>query len=1051
MKKIYFSILLLITIISNVTAQLNYQWALNPKNIDTLGGNVIGKTIKVDASGNTYVVGFFQGTADFDPGSGISILTSLGDFDIFIAKYDALGNYIFAKNIGGIGSSLGSVSGMSIASDGNGDVSGYLDNNGNIYITGAFYGTIDFDPGVGIANLSCIASYETNSFLAKYDASGNYIFAKSIGSANGYTISNAITVDALGNSYLTGYLYGTADFDPGVGVANLTATPGPSNGDIFIAKYNAIGNYVSAICIGGSAGDLGKSIAIDGSNNIYVTGTFMGPVDFDPSAGIANLNSSGIFIAKYNSALGLIYAKDIAGYCTVTSIAIDGNHNAYVTGYLYGTVDFDPSSSIVNLASNGNDDIFIAKYDAVGNYIYAKSIGGLNSDRSNSIVVDNSGSISITGFFKGNCDFDPGVGSANLTSLDSAIFIAKYDASGNYMFAKSIDATGFDQGNSIAINNSGNTYITGVFSNTADFDPSSSTTILTAASMTLNAFVGKYDINGNYMWAKALGGYANIIYNEQGKGITHDLVGNVYVTGYYSGIVDFDPSNGIANLASVGNNDIFLAKYDASGNYVFAKSIGGNSIEQGNAISIDNVGNIYITGTFKGTVDFDPSSATANFTSTGISNIFIAKYDATGNYIFANTIGGTGSNQSLSMAIDDNNDTFITGIFSGTADFDPGVGILNLTTAGASASFLAKYNASGNNIFAIKIEGTSIVQSNSLTIDSHGNSFITGNFRNTTDFDPGAGLANLVSAGLSDVFFAKYDSLGNYIYAKRIGGTGNEIGTSIAVDGNDNAYITGSFYGTADFDPNAGIVNLTSVGASDVFIARYDSIGNYVFAERIGGANSDQGSSIVLDANNNIYLSGYFQGIVDFDPGAAIANLTSNGGNDIFLMRCDSNGNYIEGNAMGGTGNDLGSSIDIDALGNQYVTGAFTNIVDFDPNIGVANLQSFNSQDIFVAKYSGTTNSVADFSISIPSISIYPNPYSNTTQINYILNNTAYVNIDVYDVIGQKIAKIISSNQSSGEYKYQFSAKERGFPSGVYFVKMSFDEKVVMKKIIEIK
>jgi hypothetical protein len=267
---------------------------------------------------------------------------------------------------------------------------------------------------------------------------------------------------------------------------------------------------------------------------------------------------------------------------------------------------------------------------------------------------------------------------------------------------------------------------------------------------------------------------------------------------------------------------VFLAKYDASGNYVFAKNMGGTSSETANAIAMDGTGNVYITGYYFGTSDFDPGVGTASLSSvSGTQDIFIAKYDASGNYLYAKSIGGTSNDRGQSITVDGSGNVYITGYFTGTADFDPSASTANVATIGSNDIFLAKYDASGNYVYAKGIGGTGDDRGMDIAIDGSDNLYITGNFSTTADFDPSASTASLVSAGGTDVFVAKYDASGNYVYARALGGTAADLGNAIAVDDDGNTYITGSFSATADFEPGSSTRNLISVSGTDFFVARY--------------------------------------------------------------------------------------------------------------------------------------------------------------------------------------------------------------------------------------
>ncbi len=472
--------------------------------------------------------------------------------------------------------------------------------------------------------------------------------------------------------------------------------------------------------------------------------------------------------------------------------------------------------------------LFVTQVNAqVTVYKWAKAIGGTDFDTSNSVAVDASGNVYTTGAFSGTVDFDPGAGTANLTSsgfLD--IFISKLDASGNFVWAKAIGGNGYGQSNGIAVDASGNVYTTGWFNGSVDFDPGAGTANLTSANddffndPSQDIFISKLDASGNYVWAKAMGGVSSDI----GYGIAVDASGNVYTTGSFSEgmnstTVDFDPGTGTANLTVVGNVDIFISKLDTSGNYVWAKSMGSPGGEAAKSIAVDASGNVYTTGYFGNTVDFNPGAGTANLTA-GNFDIFISKLDASGNYVWAKAMGGIDDDQASSIAVDASGNVYTTGYFFGTADFNPGAGTANHTTAGGRDIFISKLDASGNYVWSKAMGGTTLDISKGIKVDASGNVYTTGYFMGIADFDPSAATANLTSAGSTDIFISKLDASGNYVWAKKMGGTGEDIGYGIAVNASGNVYTTGYFNVTADFDPGAGTANLTSAGSADIFISK---------------------------------------------------------------------------------------------------------------------------------------------------------------------------------------------------------------------------------------
>lgn len=452
-------------------------------------------------------------------------------------------------------------------------------------------------------------------------------------------------------------------------------------------------NYEWAKKMGGAGFEQGNDIAVDEAGNVYATGYFSGTVDFDPGAGIANLTSTGesnIFICKLDASGNYLWAKSIGGttlFSEGRAIAIDGLGNVYATGDFYGTADFDPGPGTAELNSAGSQDIFICKFDASGNYLWAKNIGAGSEDIANDIAIDPLGNAYTTGYFGGTVDFDPSTGTAELTAAGWAdIFICKLDASGNYLWAKSMGAAGGDISHAIAVDASSNVYTTGLFSFTVDFDPSPLGTAELTSTNNLDAFVCKLNASGNYVWAKNMGGG----YNTIGYSIAVDNSENVYTTGYFEGTTDFDPNEGTAELTSTGYKDIFVCKFDPSGNYLWAKNMGGISYNYGDAIAVDEAGNTYTTGYFEGTADFNPDEGGIAQLTAGANDIFICKFDASGNYLWAKNMGGTKSDYAYGIALDPLGNVYTTGHFVGTADFDPNEGTAELTTAGGTDIFICK-------------------------------------------------------------------------------------------------------------------------------------------------------------------------------------------------------------------------------------------------------------------------------------------------------------------------------------------------------------------------
>lgn len=453
--------------------------------------------------------------------------------------------------------------------------------------------------------------------------------------------------------------------------------------------------------------------------------------------------------------------------------------------------------------------------------------------------------------------------------------------------------------------------------------------------------------NPDLKWVKTASG----VFVEQARSNAVDAAGNIYTTGYFQDTVDFDPNIGVFNLtSSAGNLDIFITKIDSLGNLIWAKAIGNTGADVAYSIAVSAASNVYITGYFTGTVDFDPNAGTSNLTAAGAQDIFVTLLDTNGNLEWAKAIGGIATDQGNSIATDAFGSVYITGTFPGTADFDPNAGVFNLTSAGGFDIFVSKLNASGNLVWAKQMGSTGTDIGQGISTEASGNVYTTGYFQNTVDFDPNAGISNLTSAGGNDIFVSKLDATGNLSWAKKMGNTSGDAGNSITTDAAGNVYTTGYFSGITDFDPNSGVFNLTSLGGFDIFISKLDVSGNFVWAKAMGGSTADIGYCTVLDADGNLYTTGYFQGTVDFDPNVGVANLTTVGNQDIFVCKLSASGNLVWAKSIGGTLNDVGYGIAIDGLNNVYTTGYFQGTVDFDPNAGISNVIASGNQDIFIQK-----------------------------------------------------------------------------------------------------
>ncbi len=438
-------------------------------------------------------------------------------------------------------------------------------------------------------------------------------------------IAYSVKHDKNGNVYTTGIFTGTTDFDPGPGTFTYTVV---GNSDIFITKQDPLGNLIWAKKIGGTLLDYSYSIDLDQSGNVYICGAFAGAVDFDPgpaSYSITAIGSFDIFVLKLNSAGNFVWAKRIGSTASEMAYALNvsKNDNVYLVGFYTGLMDFDPGPGLYYLNGAAFADIFLCKFNSSGVFKWASSFGGGTYDYPFGVTTDSLENIYGTGSFNGSGDFDPSAATYSLTAsgLDDA-FVFKLDSVGKFKWARQMGSTtGNDQAKGISCDRSGNVYTTGFFDGVADFDPGSGVFNLNSATGT-DAYVSKLDSLGNFVWARQLGSPVN---NDRGQAISNDKKGNVYTTGYFQGTGDFDPSVASMTLTSIGNNDVFVSKLDSAGSFVWAGAMGGGFIDQGQAIDVDSIGDIYVAGYFNSVADLDPGPGSYTISAAGMEDVFINK------------------------------------------------------------------------------------------------------------------------------------------------------------------------------------------------------------------------------------------------------------------------------------------------------------------------------------------------------------------------------------------------------------------------------------------
>jgi hypothetical protein len=446
--------------------------------------------------------------------------------------------------------------------------------------------------------------------------------------------------------------------------------------------------------------------------------------------------------------LGSAFRAGGAGNDETTDIVRDKDGNLYTSGFFMETVDFDPGPGIAKLSSAGSYDVYVAKYNHDHQLIWARRVGGPGTDFSHAMALDASGNVVITGNFEETADFNPGPATFNLISAgQDDSFVCKLDTNGNFLWAKRLGGTGRESAHDVAVDSAGNVVTVGRFSGTADFDPNLLTHNLTAVAFQ-DIYISKLSSNGLLVWARSLGGSGD---SDNASAVKVDAAGNVYTTGWFDGTNDFDPGPGITSItATASSSDVFIHKLNSAGIFQWVKSIGGSSLDRGNDIALDTAGNIHVIGNFFGTVDFGPNGGAFPLSSANGSS-FVSVLNKDGVFLWAKNTAGS----SDALAVDSLGNILLTGKFSGTVDFDTGPGTFQLTSATSTAPdvFVSKLDFLGNLVFAMRMGGAEHDFGECIITDAvSSNVWCAGYFGATGDFDPGNGVFNLENAGPDGIF-----------------------------------------------------------------------------------------------------------------------------------------------------------------------------------------------------------------------------------------------------------------------------------------------------------
>lgn len=440
---------------------------------------------------------------------------------------------------------------------------------------------------------------------------------------------------------------------------------------------------------------------------------------------------------------------------------------------------------------------------------------------------------------------------------------------------------------------------------------------------------------------------------ETGMAVTTDNFGHIYMAGAFNDTSNLDPNGGSATFISNGGFDSYVAQFDQNGNLNWAVQIGGaGSYDFILDVEADVYGNIYICGYYDSpSLDADPGLGVYNLPGGG-TNGMVIKLDSNANFLWAKSIGSTGSDIAYDLkSISGGSDIIIGGSFSGTVDFDSSPSTFNLTAA-STDGFVWILDAGGNFVWAMQIgDAVEVIET-----DPYGDYYLSGHFSGTTDLDPGLGIANYTANAGYDGFVVHLSATWQLYWALPFVGIGYVDLVDIAVDSTGDLLVTGTFYDAVEMDPaNPGNHLFTGSGNDEIFIGKYNySDGSYIWAKQIGGTGSDVPNSIAVDEHDFVYFSGTFDAPLDADPGPGSSPLTNNGFDDIILSRLKPDGSFMWAYGFGSTYTDAMNDIHFQSENTLLTCGQFTNTIDFDPLAGIDTLTTGSTgfyADAFLVKY----------------------------------------------------------------------------------------------------
>ncbi len=506
--------------------------------------------------------------------------------------------------------------------------------------------------------------------------------------------------------------------------------------------------------------------------------------------------------------------------------------------------------------------------------------------------------------------------------------------------------------------------------------------------------------------------------SDIGYNIASDVTGNIYVTGLtYSS--DFSTTPGANDTIFSSPADAYVIKLDPSmSKLLYSTFIGGNSIEYGQDIAVDDFGNSFITG-FTSSNDFPTTNNAYDMGHNGNEDVFVLKLNANGTKLnYSTFIGGSQHDRGYGIAIDNAGNAYVTGR-TRSSDFPITSGMLSF---GGIDVIVIKVNSNGSALTYCRVFGGGTTDSGEdIVVDSNGNAFVTG-YTQSNDFNITTGVYDPSWNGNYDAFILKLNNSGLSLdYSTYLGGSNADSSTGIDIETNGNIVITGCTT-SSDFPNTTGVIDPNYDSMYDAFITKIDQKGNkLIFSTFLNGSNQDFCNKVAIDTKGYVYIIGYTDS-TDFTTTNDALNKSHIGGNDVFFLKCNPTGTHIiYSTYIGGVNNDLALGMDLDLVGQVYITG-YTMSTDFPTSMGAVNSSYNGGNDIFVVKFTTSSminiNSLSLLVNSLPTDTIYSKlcPYTFRVSVTDTANITDLKTVKlILDPLGSNIQ--IISNITTGKFQ----------------------------------